>query len=544
VFLTNGALSGATTQGFATNATAQLNSLRGIAGQPPRLAPFWRDLELTQANDAGVFINNTLPGKFVVTWQNAVQFNTAGPLFTIQLQLHASGQVTFHYGATTVSVAPVILGVSAGDGIAAVPQVDFSSGSTTSTTLLHFERFASNAFDLAGRCIQFTPGGGGFSAITAQPASHTGYGAGCYEIATESFYQGFANAVVASAALAGQSLVFTPAAAGYTATFGGGSYLAPSGAAVPLALGDDTELPVTPSLPLPTPFGPVSELRVHANAVVTLGNQPQTFPGTNPYTPTPAALLAASRTAFWAWHDYNPAEAGSGPVSYEERVIGSDTVALLTWDGVENYSLPNPLPNPSTLQFQLNLTTGVVTLVWVAVDNNATSQFGSGHLIGFSPGGASQDPGSINLATALPRTTSPDREALRLSASPEPRSTATTGTTVTYTTENVPEAAPGTGVYVGALILSPAGVPLPGVELGFLGAPGCRAHVLTLASTQALVGGTPTLTTTFVVPAGIAEGFELFAQSCGLVVPFSLPNGQNSFGLVTSNGVRSYISPL
>jgi chaperonin GroES len=199
--------------------------------------------------------------------------------------------------------------------------------------------------------------------------------------------------------------------------------------------------------------------------------------------------------------------------------------------------LPNPLPNPSTLQFQLNLTTGVVTLVWVAVDNNATSQFGSGHLIGFSPGGASQDPGSINLATALPRTTSPDREALRLSASPEPRSTATTGTTVTYTTENVPEAAPGTGVYVGALILSPAGVPLPGVELGFLGAPGCRAHVLTLASTQALVGGTPTLTTTFVVPAGIAEGFELFAQSCGLVVPFSLPNGQNSFGLVTSNGV-------
>ena len=117
------------------------------------------------------------------------------------------------------------------------------------------------------------------------------------------------------------------------------------------------------------------------------------------------------------------------------------------------------------------------------------------------------------------------------------------GTTVTYTTTNIPEAAPGSGIYLGANILSLAGVPEPGVDLGFLGAPGCRAHVLALNLMLTLVGNSPVLSVTFDVPAGAPIGFELFAQSCALVVPFSLPNGQNGFGLVTSNGIRSYISP-
>jgi hypothetical protein len=543
VFLTNGALSGATTTGFSTNAATQLSNLRGNAGQPPRIAPFWRDLVLDAANNGAVWINNTLPGKFVVTWQNAIQFQTAGPLFTIQAQLFATGEVSFSYGPTTDSVAPVILGVSAGNGIAAVPGVDFAQTNTSGTTQLMFERFPGGAFDLAQRCLRFAPnGGGGFDVLSSLPASHTSYGQGCYDMAVESFYQGFATAVPAAAALTGQSMVLTPTTNGYTAVWGGGSYIAPTGAATTLVIADDGDTTITPSQPLPSPFGAATDLRVHANGIVSLGVAPQNFPGTNAFTPTPAALLAAGRTAFWSWHDYNPTEVGSGRVKYEEVLVGADTIACITWDGVENFSQP-AAANPSTLQFQLNLGSGQVRLVWVDIDDNPTSQFGSGHVIGFSPGGASADPGSIVLATALPRTTSPDRQALQLSATPEPRSTASSGTTVTYTTTNIPEAAPGSGIYLGANILSLAGVPVPGVELSFLGAPGCRAHVLALNLTQTLVGGSPTLAVTFDIPAGVPTGFELFAQSCALVVPFSLPNGQNGFGLVTSNGIRSYISP-
>ncbi|MEZ6038128.1 MAG: hypothetical protein R3F29_11640 [Planctomycetota bacterium] len=537
LFLTNGAPSGETTTGFSNNGAVQLANLRGAAGAPPRVAPFWRDIVLSPANNGAVWINNSLPGKFVVTWENAIQFNTPGPVFTVQAQLFDTGEVSFFYGPSSDSAAAVICGVSPGDDVASVPGIDLSAASNGSPSQLTYERFAAGAFDLAGRCVRFTPSGGGFQTTSVEPASHTSYGQGCYDMVLASCYQGFANAALASAALTGQSMVLTPTADGYTISWGGGSYLAPTGAATPLTLADDGEVQVTMSQPLPGPFGATADVMVHANAIVTLGTAPQDFPGTNAYTPTPAALLNASGTAFWAWHDFNPAEAGSGPVRYEE--VGS--VACITWDGVESWSAPLA-SNPSTLQFQLDLTSGVVTIVWVDVDADTTSQYGSAHIVGFSPGGASADPGAITLAADLPVTTSPDRQAMSLTASPAPVSTATTGTLVTYTSHDLPEAAPGSGIYLGAHILSLAGVPEPGVELSFLGAPGCFAHVLTLSVMTTLVGPTSTLSNDFFVPAGVPSGVVLYAQSVALVVPNSLPNGQNTAGLVTSNGIRTYVS--
>jgi hypothetical protein len=56
-----------------------------------------------------------------------------------------------------------------------------------------------------------------------------------------------------------------------------------------------------------------------------------------------------------------------------------------------------------------------------------------------------------------------------------------------------------------------------------------------------MVGFTSTNSVTFPLPAGVPPGFQLYSQSVGLVTPFSLPNGQNAFGLTVSNGVRSYI---
>src|SRR3990167_7712110 len=43
------------------------------------------------------------------------------------------------------------------------------------------------------------------------------------------------------------------------------------------------------------------------------------------------------------------------------------------------------------------------------------------------------------------------------------------------------------------------------------------------------VGATNSLTTQFQVPAGVAYGTQLFAQSVALIAPNSLPNGQNAF---------------
>ena len=58
----------------------------------------------------------------------------------------------------------------------------------------------------------------------------------------------------------------------------------------------------------------------------------------------------------------------------------------------------------------------------------------------------------------------------------------------------------------------------------------------------AFVGGAPSLTTQFQIPAGVAYGTQIFATAVALFMPNSLPNGQNAFGAVTSNSVASFIS--
>ncbi len=130
---------------------------------------------------------------------------------------------------------------------------------------------------------------------------------------------------------------------------------------------------------------------------------------------------------------------------------------------------------------------------------------------------------------------------MTLGAAPAPVSTPVAGTLCAWTQSNVPEAAPGFGVRVGATIFS-LSQDLPGTSLAFLGMPGCAAHIGSLDLMVAFVGTSETLVTPLAIPAGVPYGVRLFAQSVALVVPHSLPGGNNAFGAVVSNGVASFIS--
>jgi hypothetical protein len=275
--------------------------------------------------------------------------------------------------------------------------------------------------------------------------------------------------------------------------------------------------------------------------MISWGALAQTFPDTNSYTPTAAGFLNGANAGFYAWHDYAENDIGSGRIKHEEAADAhGDTILYVTWDNVESW--PLLVANSGTLQFQLNLNTGVVKMVWTTVDNNTASTFGSAHLIGYTPAGPSLDAGSLDFATALPlTTTAANVQAMALSASPAPVSTPSLGTIVTYTTTNMPPYDPSTSsLYVGINILSLDQVP-GGLDLGFLGAPGCRAYVSTLDLTRTMMGVTPTQTVTFAIPAGMPAGFELYSQSAALILPGSLPNGQNALGLTLSNGLRQRI---
>jgi hypothetical protein len=422
----------------------------------------------------------------------------------------------------------------------AVPAASDFAVVNTSTTATAWENWTTlGSFDLAGQSVLFVPTGLGYTWVPTPCPSGTNvaYGTGCYAAPGTGVYEFHTDAAVASAALQGNALSMIPTGFGYTGIWlagGATAFIAPSVSATSLVATDDGVLTgVALPGPMPTPNGPVTSISIASNAVIGLG---ATANNGADYSPTGAEFSNAAGACFYAWHDYNPSEAGSGAIKTE--LVGN--VFCITWDGVENYASA-VTPNPGTMQFQLDLTTGAVTMLWTVVDTNITSTFGSSHLVGWKAGGAITDPGSQVLATALPLTTSAQLLPMTLAASPAPVSTPTSGSTVVYTTGAMPEFAPGAGIYVGINILSLAQIPAPGVDLVFIGAPGCAALIGSLDVTLNLIGATPTNTSALPLPAGLPAGIQIFAQSAALIVPNSLPNGQNAFGLTTSNGIASTI---
>lgn len=545
VIETNGVmyLSGAAgPAGLPVNYTyGSLANLRGAAGSSPRIAPFWRDIQnMPTGWDITV---ESVPGvSYTVRWLNTTDYAATGPARSFSATLFASGAIEFSYGNFTI--INTVVGVSAGNavGSSTTAPTNLAAGGSTGVLALAWEGFASAAvWDLTGKTIRFAPNGSGGYTITAPcappPATHTSYGAGCYT-ASDSYYSLLGDAVVANAALQGRTINFLKTPTTYLVTTGGGVFLPPSVGAAPVfpVATDDGESTITPSIPLATPQGPQATLRVHSNGLVSWGGAGQTFPGGNSWTPSAGAFLNASIPAIWAWHDFNESEAGSGRIVWEQ-IAGK---VYITWNNVENYSVPAAI-NRSTMQIQLTLATGNVSVVFQNVDSNPTSQYGSATLVGYSPGGPSTDGGSQDLSTSLPYLIpSVNLAPVALTASPAPVSTATTGTVVTYTHTGVPEAAPGISVYLGLTILS-VGQDLAGIDLGFLGAPGCKLHVTSLEATFAFVGVASTQTTTFALPPGVPAGFSLYAQGVALVAANSLPNGQNNLGAVLSNAIQSTV---
>lgn len=550
---TNGVLyltTGAAPVGGSGSQWGGAAQLTGVAGDAPRIAPFWKDL-VCAAPSSFVAVDTSVTGRCAVTWLLANEFLQA-PVKSFQAELFATGFVRFSYSAgMAVDAATATVGVSVGNG-AADPGASDLSAQPVSATGVAYQLFdpIGVPFDLGGRTIQFSPSGGGFAVnLTCQPAFHAGYGSGCYSVASESFYQFFPTAAAAAAALNGQSMRLVPTANGYTVTWGGGVYVPPSGGAVSLPGNDDDQTAVTPSIPLPIPGGSAATLFVHTNGYVStaasndsvLDNATWNPPTNSDYSPT-SGFRNAPATAFWSWHDY-VSSSGTGRIKRHEAVVGPDTVLYLTWDAVESY--PATTANPSTFQFQCNLTTGVVTYVWqnlTAIGTGGNPFLPEGHLIGYSPGGASLDPGSVNLATALPLTTRPDQYPLTLLASPAPVFTiGGPSVPVTYTVTNIPDAAPPLGIGIALLLFSTG--PLPGgFDLGFVGMGGCNLNIASLDVTISLGGLAGTDSLVLAMPQPLSAGLSFYSQALALFPPNSLPNGQNPFGGVMSNGLQSFFN--
>ena len=540
VYLTTGAAP-AGGSGTQWGGAAQLT---GVAGDAPRIAPYWKDLQCPGPGSF-VAVDTSVAGRCAITWMNSNEWFFATTK-SFRAELFSTGAVRFTYSAgMAVDATTATVGVSVGNGIAN-PGVSDLSASPASPTGIVYQLFDATAvpLDVSGRAIDFTPSGAGYAVSTScAPAFHAPYGSGCYAVASESFYQYFATASAAAGALNGQSMQLAPAANGYSVTWGGGSYVAPPGGAVTLPTNDDDQTAVVPSIALPVPGGTASTLYVHTNGYVsTASTNDSVFdsalwnpPTNSDYSPS-AGFRNAPAMAFWCWHDYLTT-VGLGRIKRHEAVVGPDTILYVTWDAVESY--PAATNNPSTFQMQFNLTTGVVRFVWVsltAVGTGGDPFFPEAHLIGFSTGGSSLDPGSITLSSTLPLTTGPDQLPLTLAASPAPVYPVGGATApLTYTLTNVVDI--GGGIGLPLLFFSVA--PLPGLDLGFLGLPGCNLNIASLDVTLNPTSTAPVSTIVISIPQPLSPGLSFWSQGLSLFVPNSLPNGQNAFGAVMSNGLQS-----
>lgn len=366
-------------------------------------------------------------------------------------------------------------------------------------------------------------------------AYHQAYGSGCYSYTgpdTTNFMSSFAGTPAAKTALDGNALQFSLTPNGYAAIWLPGVasslYVAPTAAATIVANADDTTTTFSTSVPVPVPGGVTTQWTVSSNGVLTaggVGNQ-----GTG-FTATLAATASATGLAWYNWRDFNPSAAGSGKVKTEE----AGGVLYVTFDGVYEFGTTNP----GTFQWQVNLSSGDVTMVWtsLAATVNTTTM-----VVGATLAGVSTTPTSQNFATATPFLLAPPISLAPLALAASPAPVINPSTTVTYTISGIPEFVPGSGVYLSAIYLSvnplPGGFDVTGV---LTTTPGCRAYIGSLdLGIGAAVTLTPTNSTpfTFFAPA-FAPGTTIAAQAVALFDPaFPLLNGENG-GFVLSNGLLS-----
>jgi len=506
IYLRNGAA--ATTPSALCCSGSITTALANTVG--PLVCPFWTDLNLTVANNANVFVNSTA-AVTTITWYNAIEYGDASnSKFHAQLKLFVSGQIDFSYttNVTMRTTGDCLVGTVLNGGTD--PGVsDLSAGGTTpNDTLYQLFNNAGLTFDLAGQLLSFLPTVPGYVYVptpcpqAVPPAFNTNYGLGCVQ-SFNSFYELFGTSGAFD--LTGTSMTMLNIGTGYLALTGTATYFAPTGAATALVLGDDAEVTVPLTTPFPVGGGTTSGLTVCSNGFVSVATGNLT-----PYSPVATTFLGWPQTAFAGnWHDYNPSIAGSGPVRFEE----AGGFVYITWDGVYSYATTAP----DTWQLQFDTASGNVNFVWVT----ASTQ-GNARLVGYSPGGASQNPGSTDLSIQLPLTITvsngPELIPLGIAAT----GVASPGATVTLDATNIPVGSPFGAVLFGLLKFNP-GLPIPGM-------PGCFQYNEGAATSLFIA---PATGVPFTAPTGTTFLGVLIQAQAAVFAPGATP-----LGVIASGGVE------
>jgi hypothetical protein len=354
-------------------------------------------------------------------------------------------------------------------------------------------------------------------------------GEGCYAGAT-TFYERFDG--LASVDLSGSvAMPFTlhasaAGAAGYAVVPGVPQWFVPQG----VPIGDNQPVPGTlddddVGEPLQLPFvfafpgGSTSVVHATANGEVYLGASAALLADV---TPSGLELTTAAPRLAPLWCDLEPLanlpSNGQSGVYYDVAANGSE--AYVTWLDVADGRGGPPPAGATSVSVQCVLRSdGSFTFRYAQL----LAGPGTGRVVvGFGPGGGAPDPGARDLDQSLPfATDGPDRYPLAHSCT-LPR----IGAALSFAVERVETA------NVAFLMLGDVAAPA-GVDLGAVGAPGCRAYTNVVGSVPVSVAQ-PAGTGSYAlsVPADPA------LVGASYVSQFVAPGSGNALQAVTSNGLR------
>lgn len=341
---------------------------------------------------------------------------------------------------------------------------------------------------------------------TGVPATTQVYGTGCYKRSATA-YELFGTFDLAG----GAAMLLPNGNGGYTAIPSAPTAFVHT---VPgLALTDDS----IGTLTLPTAFtypgGSTTALDICSNGYIWM-QSPNTLAD---FSPSAAELFSNPARFCPLWCDLLPDGATNLNNVYAE-VDAPNNKAYVTWSNVPTFTAGGTV----NMQVEFDLVTNAINVTWGAITLPAITS-----LVGWTPGTgfSTVDAGSMDLSSSLPFSTSAAESLpLSMTASANP----VLGTNVTYTTSNIPAAAILSAHFISLIQVN------PGVDLGFMGAPGCFQYVDLNLGASTLLFGSPTATATIGVPNNPAMvGLPLSNQAASLVP------GVNALGAITSNGVKS-----
>jgi hypothetical protein len=332
----------------------------------------------------------------------------------------------------------------------------------------------------------------------------------------------------ANTALQGRVLSFLPngSGTGYIMTDGTGavSYVAPNGSETNLPLIDDQAVPVALAIPLQYPGDAglqlTNDLEINSNGSVSVGPNPQSNLAAAPTAPQ--AIMQIAEAAWHCAHDFDNSEAGSGNISYWEDI--ANAIFYVTWDAVE--CTPTTVANTCTIQFQFDLASGVVHIIFEAIDGvgGSTVSGGDNFLIGWSPAGVSPRVEQFDFTTLIAapiQLTQPEALPMTLEVVGAPL----IGQAFDLVTINPPS------MSIGINLLSSSLLPLPLNLVAFGGPAGTLLYIdpaMSFLSTISNIAGLGSMTVTLPisnVPA--MAGLEVNSQSFWLDLtanPFPFQN--------------------